>query len=338
MASLWARVGTRVARGCCLRGMALGEIRVSRAVHTSTVAARRARLCACLAWAALIASVGLLALGPDSSQAAFRGENGRIVYVTKANLGGDGHALVAREPSGGGRMVLRRLSHDGCVGSPAYSPEGGALALDTCENLATMRADGSGFLQLPRFSQPEGPSGFYYASDSQPAWSPDGARLVFVSQTGYDDGFQPYESRRLAIVNADGSAARELTGEHVADPQWSSRGMIAFTEWQAIWVIRPDGSGRRRVVSRAEQAAWSPGGRSIALRVDRAASRRPRQAAGSASPLSTVRGSAPWLAASTPPGRRTAGGSRSFGPVPGAEAGCRSRSTPFAWTGATAGS
>jgi Tol biopolymer transport system component len=245
--------------------MALGGIGVRRAVHTGDAAARRARLRACLAWTALIASVGLLALGPDSSRAAFRGDNGRIVYVKRANSSGEGHALLAREPSGAGRMVLRRLSHDGCVGNPAYSPDGGALALDTCRNLATMRADGSGFLQLPRFSQTEGPAGFYYANDSQPAWSPDGARLVFVSETGYDDGFQPYESRRLAIVNADGSAARELTGEHVADPQWSSRGMIAFTESQAIWVIRPDGSGRRRVVSRAEQAAWSPDGRSIAF-------------------------------------------------------------------------
>jgi Tol biopolymer transport system component len=245
--------------------MAQAGIGLRRALRTSSVAARRAGLRSCLAWTALIASVELLALGPDSSQASFPGDNGRIVYVKRANLGGDGHALVASKPSGGGRTVLRRLSHDGCVGNPAYSPDGGMLALDTCDSLATMRADGSGFLQLPRFSQPEGPNGFYYANDSQPAWSPDGARLVFVSEAGYDDGFQPYESRRLAIVNADGSGARGLTGEDVADPQWSSRGMIAFTDSQAIWVIRPDGSGRRRVVGRAEHAAWSPDGRSIAF-------------------------------------------------------------------------
>jgi Tol biopolymer transport system component len=244
----------------------------------------------------LVALVATSALGLGSSEAAFPGGNGRIVYVTTAN---EGSALVTRTPSGGGRTVLRRTSDEGCVGNPAWRPDGGSLALDGCpvqvansfgfderlSGLATMRGDGSGFLRLPLVSQAEGP-GVYYASDSQPAWSPDGGRLAFVSETRYDDGFLSYSSRRLAVMNADGSEPRALPDARIDDPErtnpeWSSRGLIAFTRWPgwapceeracdgrlraapAIWIIRPDGSGLRRVVARAQQPAWSPDGRRI---------------------------------------------------------------------------
>jgi hypothetical protein len=240
--------------------------------------------------ASLVALVATSALGLGSSEAAFPGGNGRIVYVAGTATAGPGSALVTRTPSGGGRTVLRSTSADGCVvGNPAWRPDGGSLALESCGGLATMRGDGSGFLRLPLVLQPEG-SGFYYARDSQPAWSPDGGRLAFVSETRYDDGLLSYSSRRLAVMNADGSEPRRLTGAHIdlgewSDPQWSSRGLIAFTRRprgaseirprrgaSEIWIIRPDGSGLRRVVARAEHPAWSPDGRRIVF-----ARRRPNR-------------------------------------------------------------
>jgi Tol biopolymer transport system component len=237
----------------------------------------------------LVALLATSTLGSGSSEAASPGGNGRIVYVTTVSKGS---ALVSRTPSGGGRTVLRRTSDEGCVGNPAWRPDGGSLAVDCAlderaSGLATMRGDGSGFLRLPLVSQAEGP-GVYYASDSQPAWSPDGQRLAFVSEKRYDDGLLSYWSRRLAVMNADGSQPRRVIGARIDDPErtnpeWSSRGLIAFTRWPGwapckertcgrrfraapeIWIIRPDGSGLRRVVARAQQPAWSPDGRRIAF-------------------------------------------------------------------------
>lgn len=246
----------------------------------------------------LVALAATSAVGLGSSEAASPGGNGRIVYVRAPSPEG-GSALVSRTPSGGGRTVLRRTSDEGCVGNPAWRPDGGSLVVDGCpaqvanlfgfderlSGLATMRGDGSGLLRLPLVSQAEGP-GVYYASDSQPAWSPDGERLAFVSETRYDDGLVSYWSRRLAVMNADGSEPRRVMGARIDDPErtnpaWSSRGLIAFTRWPGwapceertcdgrlraapeIWIIRPDGSGLRRVVASAQQPAWSPDGRRI---------------------------------------------------------------------------
>ena len=219
--------------------------------------------------AAAIALVGLLALAPGTAAAAFPGGNGRIVYITQANAAGYGTAVVTRDPSGRGRRVLRR-SAEFCVANPAFSADGGSLALQTCDGLATMRADGSGFHQFPRFSQPDVASPLAFARDATPAWSPGGGRLVFVAQRFYDDGYMNSETGGLALTNADGSSAHALTDELVDDPQWSTRGWIAFSNRPrrgdpGIWVIRPDGSGLRRVIAGGQQPSWSPDGRRIAF-------------------------------------------------------------------------
>jgi Tol biopolymer transport system component len=212
---------------------------------------------------------GVLALAPGVAEAAFSGGNGRIVYVAGANAAGYGTAVVTRDPSGQGRRVLRR-SAEFCVANPAFSADGASLALQTCDALATMNADGSGFQPLPRYSQPDVASPLAFARDATPAWSPGSRRLVFVAQRFYDDGFTNQETGGLALMNADGSGAHMLTDAIVDDPQWSSRGLIAFSNRPrradpGIWAIRPDGSGLRLVVARGQQPSWSPDGRWIAF-------------------------------------------------------------------------
>ncbi len=92
-------------------------------------------------------------------------------------------------------------------------------------------------------------------SDGQPAWSPDGQSLAYISK---DDGnFELYRIKR------DGSGKTRLTNEVHSDglPVWSPDGSwIAFRSdrsgsW-AIYVMQADGSNVRKLVDAAVLPAW----------------------------------------------------------------------------------
>ena len=100
--------------------------------------------------------------------------------------------------------------------------------------------------------------------DGQPAWSPDGKQIAYISK---DDGnFEIYK------INRDGSGKVRLTDTPQSDglPIWSPDGKwIAFRsdrsgKW-AICVMRSDGSGVAQVVEADvlplwfwEKMAWRP--------------------------------------------------------------------------------
>ena len=112
--------------------------------------------------------------------------------------------------------------------------------------------------------------------DTSPSFSPDGRQIVFVSDRG--------RGPQLYIMREDGAnmncptggtdtACRITFGEgQYTTPVWSPRGdWIAFTN-QAngqfyIGVIRPDGTGERRITQSYQDEAptWSPNGRVIAF-------------------------------------------------------------------------
>jgi Tol biopolymer transport system component len=137
-------------------------------------------------------------------------------------------------------------------------------------------ADGSGARALTSGRQ----------CDSNPTWSPAGDSLVFTRRVALRG---PALAVALYVMRADGSGQarltqRALTGARLkrvrnwavdSSPSWSSGGLIAFARGTAtvndtIFVVRPGGSGLRRLTRRSASAShlepsWSPDGGTLAF-------------------------------------------------------------------------
>lgn len=178
---------------------------------------------------------------------------------------------------------------------PAWSPDGAWVAWNTASDaqvgfdLGIVHPDGTGRKVVK-------PGVFV----EYPAWSPDGSRIVFMSQVA-EEGSQ-YD---IFVMDADGANVNRLTTAPSDDgwPTWSPDGTsIAFSStrddcsrsslpdclstgdlgpFHTPYVMAPDGSGQRRLSTVFAQIAdWSPDGHSIVfegrarltvLRVDGAA-------------------------------------------------------------------
>lgn len=112
---------------------------------------------------------------------------------------------------------------------------------------ANEQSGGSRLVPLPDLTE----------ADRQPAWSPDGRRIVF---SGEVDG-----NRDLYVVERDGSGLRRLTSGPKLDrePVWSTRGEIAFVRGRVLYRVRADGSGLKRLDRAGRTPDWSPDGRRL---------------------------------------------------------------------------
>jgi Tol biopolymer transport system component len=130
-----------------------------------------------------------------------------------------------------------------------------------------MNFDGSDSQQLTNMS----------GGACQPAWSPDGARLVFISPC--QKRADQYPAAMMYVINADGTGVDPLAtgGNGDFDPAWSPDGSrIAFTSLRdgsrQIYVLNLDdnsvtplteASGDVRKPDWSLQPAWSPSGMQI---------------------------------------------------------------------------
>jgi eukaryotic-like serine/threonine-protein kinase len=117
----------------------------------------------------------------------------------------------------------------------------------------------------------------------QPAWSPDGSRLVFISPCLHriDSPRESYTDTSLFMINADGTGLIQLTNTPGADlePAWSPDGKrIAFTSTRdgnmQIYLFDVDSQSVIRLTQpdvniENSQPAWSPDGRQIAYMAER---------------------------------------------------------------------
>lgn len=203
------------------------------------------------------------AWSPDGRMIAFRSQRdgNNEVYV----MGSDG----ARQHD------LSRDPHNDW--GPAWSPAGQVLwncagELTRGFHACVVRADGSRRhrIRVDRY--------FEYG-----AWSPDGAKIAFMSQEPDASGNDP--NYNIYVMHADGSGLRQLTDAPGEDgfPSWSPDGTkLAFTStrddcsnsdaggcrttgdigpYHTVYVMHADGSNQRRVsLQQGMLVDWSPDG------------------------------------------------------------------------------
>jgi Tol biopolymer transport system component len=143
-------------------------------------------------------------------------------------------------------LVLSLAGVSACGSDVPSSREGGGRIAFVDSNLNVVNADGSGTPTVP-----PGPSAI-----SLPAWSSDGSEIAFQ------------ESDYISVVRADGSHYVRLYHEPNENDwfTWSGEGAeLAYAaSGETIFVVKRDGSGRRKLVN-GDQPSWSPDGRKIAF-------------------------------------------------------------------------
>jgi TolB protein len=196
-------------------------------------------------------------VGPAVSRTWFQERAPDAPIAFQSNQSGK-FQLYQIDPDGGN---LRRLTS--ATGfDPAWSPDGTQIAFESNRNAgfgSEIYVQTVGTNQAVRLTRNP-------ANDRTPRWSPDGTQIVFASnRTG---------TYQIYVTAADGSSRNKPTqltfsGEN-SDPAWSTTNKIAFEHTPPngkpeIYVMKPDGSGQRRLASQGSDLnpSWSPNSKSI---------------------------------------------------------------------------
>jgi TolB protein len=136
----------------------------------------------------------------------------------------------------------------------SYSPGGQARVVVQPDTNQILQV----FYEDTNSGQLAGLTAFEQGSSFDPAWSPRGDRIAFVStESGNDE---------IYVMNADGTNVQRLTfnsWEWDKHPTWSSNGnQIVFysnreTGRRQLWVMNADGSGQRRLLD-SPYNDWDP--------------------------------------------------------------------------------
>jgi Tol biopolymer transport system component len=193
---------------------------------------------------------------PDGTRVAYRD--------SRRGINNDDEIYVVDIDGSRPRNLTRNSSNDW---GPDWSPDGRLIAFSSGLQLSVMRPDGT---RVRRVTDLEA---------EYPSWSPDGRSIAFMSAQPDARGSDP--NYDVFVVDRSESKPRQLTDWPGEDgwPAWSPNGRwIAFSTthdahgryvaggpYRDVYVMRPDGTGKRRIVVGLVGAVpvWSPDGRSI---------------------------------------------------------------------------
>jgi dipeptidyl aminopeptidase/acylaminoacyl peptidase len=205
--------------------------------------------------AGTLAAIAASLLVTAPAQASFPGRNGRLAWEFEEydREGVQDHHIEVASLNGRVQAQLgscKSLDSDPgvegkCVYNPSFSRSGKRLAFDRDGRLAFAAPNGKRLVTLPELTE----------DDDDPAFSPDGKRLVFA---GLEGG-----RRNLYTVRLDGRGLKQITSGGGRWPAWSSTGQIAYGDGKHVYRMRPGKPGRVRV-AKGRHPDWSPSGRSIA--------------------------------------------------------------------------
>src|SRR3954465_1128373 len=200
---------------------------------------------------------------------------------------GDGRpdAIFTVKSSGGRATKISSGCTGQCLGDegPSWSPDGRRILFtralgpivhdDAAEvDLMVMNRDGSGQRLIRRFGRGLGPG-----SEGKAEFSPNGRKIAVTLLTQGGDVRRSHSA--VYVMNADGSDLHPITPAklHGGNADWSPNGKLLvfhsnnyhFRKRSEIWVVKPNGKGRRRLRrlhrGRDYQPVWSPNGRRIAF-------------------------------------------------------------------------
>jgi TolB protein len=171
-------------------------------------------------------------------------------------------------------LAVTVLAGTGACGGHRSGSAGAVIAFTSRRggffSLYTVRPDGSRLRKIIDITSiADAPHGDYLDLLGQPAWSPDGSKIVFTCFPGDSE---------ICAVNADGTRLRRLTYHPQPDnfPSWSPDGtQIAFARFVGheyeIFTMRTDGTDLRQLTHMGRNASphWSPDGKEILFISDR---------------------------------------------------------------------